>query len=119
MKVSSPKAFSTQSVAAWTLIRYAPGPKAAEASTIPVDSHAPRLPAGRPSTSVGPPSADWSTFTTTWDVPENGTYQSRAVVALGSREPTGNCWLDPGSSVNRRPLTVDSILSGWWTSFNV
>src|SRR6185503_5569112 len=49
----------------------------------------------------------------------NGTYQRRAVVALGSVEPTGNCWLEPGSSVNRIPLRVDSILSGWWTSFNV
>ncbi len=35
--LSSPGAFSTQSVCAWTLSRNAPRPKAAEASTMPVD----------------------------------------------------------------------------------
>src|SRR5262245_43988018 len=112
--LSSPGAFWTQSVCAWTSIRNAPGPNAADASTIPLDSHAPRFPGGRPSTSVGPvgPSADWSTLATTSGVPENGTYQRRAVVALGSVEPNGNCWLDPGSSVTTRPVVVDSRLSG-------
>ena len=43
----------------------------------------------------------------------------RAVVAAGSVEPTGNCWLEPGSSVMYRPLAVDSMLSGWWISVRV
>src|SRR6266545_1847426 len=119
MNVSGPSAFSTHSVCAWTLIRNAPAPNAAEASTIPVVSHAPQLPSARPSTSVPSPSAVWSILTTTSGEPENGTYQSRAVVALGSVEFGGNCWLDPGSSATKRPVCVVSTLSGWWISFRV
>src|SRR5512139_3716192 len=96
-----------------------PGPKASEASTMPEASQAPMFPSGLPSTSVGPPSADWSIFATTWGDPENGTYQRRPVVAFGSVEPIGNCWLEPGSSVSKIPVEVDSILSGWWTSLRV
>ena len=50
------------------------------------------------STSVGPPSADWSTLATTSGVPANGTYQSRAVVALAGSAAIWagvNCWLLP------------------------
>src|ERR671911_2226391 len=100
-------------------MRYAPGPKIDEASTMPLDSHAPQLPGVRSSTSVGPASADCSTFATTAGAPENGTHQSRAVVALGSVDPAGNCWLLPGSSVTNRPFGVDSRLSGWWISLSV
>jgi hypothetical protein len=48
-----------------------------------------------------------------------GTCQSLAVVAFGSEEPRGNCWLEPGSSVTRRPLRVVWMLSGWWISLGV
>ena len=52
---------------------------------MPLVSHAPQFPLGRPSTSVpATPSADWSTFATTSGDPENGTYHRRAVVAFGS-----------------------------------
>ncbi len=59
---------------------------------MPLDSHAPQFPmegfaVGAGPTSVAPPSADWFTFTTTCGVPENGTYQSRAVVAFGDPTP--------------------------------
>ena len=57
-----------------------------------------------PSTSVGPSSADWSTLATTLSGSRctRSYRQSRAVVAVGSVEPTGNCWLEPGSSVMSR-----------------
>jgi hypothetical protein len=95
---------------------------------MPLDSHAPRFPglmrkaagaSGRlsgGSTSVGPSSADWFTLATTSGDPENGTHHSRAVVAFALVSVAANCWLDPGSSVTRRPFAVDSRLSGWWIS---
>ena len=104
-------------VPACTSIRNAPGPNSFDASTIPLDSHAPRLPRAAASSSVGPSSADWFTFATTSIAPVPSWYrQSRAVVAAGSVEPNGNCWLEPGSSVIRRKSSVDSMLSGWWIS---
>ena len=69
-----------------------PGPKTSDASTMPLDSQAPSAlrPAG--STSVGPSSADWSTFaTTSGDPPLSGTRQMRAVVAFGSTVGRANC----------------------------
>ena len=85
MKVSAPGACSTHSVCAWTLIRNAPSPNAAEASTMPVVSHAPQLPIGTPvDVDTRSPSVDWSILTTTSGEPENGTYHRRAVVALAS-----------------------------------
>ena len=85
---------------------------------IPLDSHAPRLPrAVAASTSVGPSSADWFTFATTLFAPvARVCFQIRAVVAFGSVDPNGNCWLEPGSSVTSRLVAVVSRLSGWWIS---
>ena len=52
---------------------------------MPLDSHAPRLPTGAASSSVGPSSADWLTFAATRFVPVARSYcQIRAVVAAGS-----------------------------------
>src|SRR5262245_58472024 len=101
MKVSGPGAFSIHSVWAWPSIRNAPCPNAAEASTMPLDSQVPRLPiegsaVGRGPTSVGPPSADWSTFATTSGSPAYETYHSRAGVAFGSVEVGENWLLPPG-----------------------
>ena len=88
---------------------------------MPLDSQAPSAPlAGFASLSSGPSSADWFTFAATRFVPvARSCCQRRAVVAAGSKfgepgtsEPTGNCWLEPGSSVIRRLFSVDSMLSG-------
>ena len=87
---------------------------------MPLDSQAPWLPRGAASTSSGPSSADWLTFAAIRFVPVARSYcQIRAVVAAGSVEPTGNCWLEPGSSVKSRLFAVDSMLSGWCISATV
>ena len=90
---------SITSVPAWTSTRNAPGPKMLDASTMPLDSHAPGAAAPRP--------RRWAlvgrllTFAATRFVPVARSYcQMRAVVAAGSKfgepgtsEPGGN-WLD-------------------------
>ena len=108
------------SVPACTSIRNVSGPKTFDVSMIPDASHAPQFPLLPGTTSVGPPSADWSTLSTTVFAPvARSTRQTRAVVAFGSVEPAGNCCDEPGSSVTRSPPSVVSRLSGWWISSRV
>ena len=100
------------------LIRNAPRPKAAEASTMPVDSQAPSCRAAarrhplRLRRRTGPPSPrPGGGRDRDGHVPE----PRRRRVGI-RRVGAGNCWLDPGSSVRRSRSRVVSMLSGWWIS---
>ena len=92
---------SITNVPAWTSMRNAPGPKTFEASTMPLDSHAPSRPrfAFASTSSRALVGRLASTFAATRFVPPaRSCCQSRAVVALASVGV--NCWLEPGSSVS-------------------
>ena len=82
---------------------------------MPLDSQAPRLPGVVVGVDVGRALVGGLVH-----LERDGRDTGREVVAatagrsspLGSVEPTGNCWLEPGSSVRYRLLAVDSMLSG-------